>query len=194
VSTIMTSATAESLKEETSTIADRVFGQVRQAIVEGEIPAGSKISEPALAARYGISRGPLREAMRRLESTNLVERRPNLGARVITLSNDELLEIYVIREALEGMAARIAAERMSDAAIADLKGLLEQSQARGRARRLADLFPGGRRSRLPLPHRPGQRQPAPHRHPLQRPLSPGTHVSLPVRDEERPGRGCAQGA
>jgi DNA-binding GntR family transcriptional regulator len=121
----MTSATAESLDEETSTIADRVFGQVRQAIVEGEIPAGSKISEPALAARYGISRGPLREAMRRLESTNLVERRPNLGARVITLSNDELLEIYVIREALEGMAARIAAERMSDAAITDLKGLLE---------------------------------------------------------------------
>ncbi|WP_296695396.1 GntR family transcriptional regulator [Thiocapsa sp. UBA6158] len=122
----MASATAESLDEETSTIADRVFGQVRQAIVEGEIPAGSKLSEPALAARYGISRGPLREAMRRLESTNLVERRPNLGARVITLSNDELLEIYVIREALEGMAARIAAQRMSDAAIADLKGLLEQ--------------------------------------------------------------------
>lgn len=122
----MTATTAEPLDEETSTIADRIFGQVRQAIVEGEIPAGSKISEPALAARYGISRGPLREAMRRLESTNLVERRPNLGARVITLSNDELLEIYVIREALEGMAARIAAERMSDAAIADLKDLLER--------------------------------------------------------------------
>jgi DNA-binding GntR family transcriptional regulator len=117
-------ATAESVKDEISTIADRVFGQVRQAIVQGEIPPGSKISEPALAARYGISRGPLREAMRRLESTNLVERRPNLGARVITLSNDQLLEIYVIREALEGMAARLAAERMSDAAIAELKALL----------------------------------------------------------------------
>jgi DNA-binding GntR family transcriptional regulator len=117
-------ATAESLKEEIATIADRVYDQVRQAIVRGEIPPGSKISEPALAARYGISRGPLREAMRRLESTNLVERRPNLGARVITLSNDQLLEIYVIREALEGMAARIAAERMSEAAIAELKALL----------------------------------------------------------------------
>jgi DNA-binding GntR family transcriptional regulator len=57
-------------------------------------------------------------------ATNLVERRPNLGARVITLSNDQLLEIYVIREALEGMAARIAAERMSEAAIAELKALL----------------------------------------------------------------------
>jgi DNA-binding GntR family transcriptional regulator len=118
------SAAAESLKDESSTIADRIFDRVRQAIVQGEIPPGSKISEPALAARYGISRGPLREAMRRLESTNLVERRPNLGARVITLSNDELLEIYVIREALEGMAARLAAERMSEEAIEDLKALL----------------------------------------------------------------------
>ena len=119
-------AIAETHTEETSTIADRVFGQLRQAIVEGEIPPGSKISEPEMASRLGISRGPLREAMRRLESTNLVERRPNLGARVITLSNDQLIEIYLIREALEGMAARLAAERMSDAGIADLKALLEQ--------------------------------------------------------------------
>lgn len=114
------------LPTETSTIADRIFDQVRQEIVTGEIPAGSKISEPVLAARYGISRGSLREAMRRLEATNLVERRPNLGARVITLSNEQLLEIYVIREALEGMAARLAAERMPDPAIAELKALLTQ--------------------------------------------------------------------
>lgn len=118
-------ATAEALPEETSTIADRVFGQLRLAIVEGAIPAGSKISEPEMAARYGISRGPLREAMRRLESTNLVERRPNLGARVITLSSAQLIEIYLVREALEGMAARLAAERMSDTAVAHLKELMQ---------------------------------------------------------------------
>ncbi|MBK1645556.1 GntR family transcriptional regulator [Thiocapsa imhoffii] len=122
-------AVAESLKPATLTIADRVFDQVRQAIVQGEIPPGSKISEPVLAARYGISRGPLREALRRLESTNLVERRPNLGARVISLSNDQLLEIYVIREALEGMAARLAAERMTEDAIADLQRLLSQHRS-----------------------------------------------------------------
>ncbi|WP_295433611.1 GntR family transcriptional regulator [uncultured Thiodictyon sp.] len=122
-------AIAEPLPEEASTIADRVFGQLRQAIVEGEFAPGSKISEPELAARLGISRGPLREAMRRLESTNLVERRPNLGARVITLSSEQLLEIYLIREALEGLAARLAAERMSAAGIADLKGLLAQHRA-----------------------------------------------------------------
>ncbi|MBK1722395.1 GntR family transcriptional regulator [Thiocystis violacea] len=118
------SITAEALPEVTATIADRIFDQLRQAIVEGEIPPGSKISEPVLAARYGISRGPLREAMRRLESSSLVERKPNVGARVITLTSEQLLEIYVIREALEGMAARLAAEHMSDAAIADLKRLL----------------------------------------------------------------------
>ena len=122
-------AIAEPLPEESSTIADRVIGQLRQAIVEGEFAPGSKISEPELAARLGISRGPLREAMRRLESTNLVERRPNLGARVITLSSEQLLEIYLIREALEGLAARLAAERMSAAGIADLKGLLAQHRA-----------------------------------------------------------------
>lgn len=109
---------------ESSTIADRIFDQVRQAIIVGEIPAGSKISEPVLAARYGISRGPLREAMRRLESSKLVERRPNLGARVIRLSGAQLLEIYLVREALEGMAARIAAERMSDESVAELQALL----------------------------------------------------------------------
>lgn len=120
---------AEELSEVTATIADRVFDQLRQAIVEGEIPPGSKISEPVLAARYGISRGPLREAMRRLESSSLVDRKPNVGARVTQLTSAQLLEIYVIREALEGMAARLAAEQMSDAAIADLKALLEQHRS-----------------------------------------------------------------
>ena len=112
------------LPEESSTIADRVFDELRAAIVEGAIPAGSKISEPEMAGRYGISRGPLREAMRRLESANLVERRPNIGARVITLTSEQLLEIYLIREALEGLAARLAAERMSEAAVQELKALL----------------------------------------------------------------------
>jgi DNA-binding GntR family transcriptional regulator len=109
-----------------STVADRVFDQLRRAIIAGEIPAGSKLSEPVLAERFAVSRGPLREAIGRLESTNLVERRPNVGARVVTLSSAGLLEIYQVREALEGMAARLAAERMPDEAIQDLKDLMDQ--------------------------------------------------------------------
>ncbi len=120
------SVPVKDLPEAAATIADRVFDRLRQAIVEGEIPPGSKISEPALATGYGVSRGPLREAIRRLEATNLVERKPNQGARVIRLSSDQLSEIYLIREALEGMAARLAAEGMSDLAISDLRNLLAQ--------------------------------------------------------------------
>jgi DNA-binding GntR family transcriptional regulator len=108
------------------TIPERIFSLLREAIVEGAIPAGSKISEPELARAYGISRGPLREAIGRLEACGLVVRRPNLGARVVTLSNARLIEIFHVREALEGMAARLAAQHMSDTEIAELRGLLSQ--------------------------------------------------------------------
>lgn len=108
------------------TLADQVFERLRQAIVEGEIPAGSKISEPELSRVYGLSRATLREALGRLEACSLVERKANVGARVVTLSYRELIEIYHIREALEGMAARQAASAMSDAAIAELRALLDE--------------------------------------------------------------------
>jgi len=114
------------MPDDVVTIADQLFAEIRQEIVEGRMPQGSKISEPELARRYGISREPLREAMRRLESANLVSRRANVGARVITLSSEQLLEIYHVREALEGMAARLSAERMPDAEVAELQVLLEE--------------------------------------------------------------------
>ena len=132
--------------ETVTTIADQVFAEIRKAIVEGEIPQGSKISEPELARRFGISRGPLREAMGRLESSNLVQRRANVGARVITLSYEQLLEIFHVREALEGMAARLAARHMSDDEIAGLRALLmehrqqvEQDDAQAYLQREGDL-------------------------------------------------------
>ena len=108
------------------TIADKVFKRLLNAIVEGDIIAGSKISEPTLAKEYGISRGPLREALGRLEACHLIERSPNVGARVLTLSRQHLLEIYDLREVLEGLAARQAASNMSAAEISDLQALLEQ--------------------------------------------------------------------
>ncbi|MCZ6525704.1 MAG: GntR family transcriptional regulator, partial [Gammaproteobacteria bacterium] len=107
----------------TLTIADKVFKKLQQAIVEGEIPTGSKISEPALAKELGISRGPLREALSRLEVCNLIERKPNVGGRVITLSLEHLLEIYHIRESLEGLAAKLAAKNMTDKEIGELDSL-----------------------------------------------------------------------
>ncbi|HEY5719944.1 MAG TPA: GntR family transcriptional regulator [Gammaproteobacteria bacterium] len=111
-------------EERAVTIADKVFAQIQRAIVEGAIPPGSKISEPELARTYGISRGPLREAIGRLEACSLVVRKANVGARVVTLSSQQLLEIYHVREALEGMAARLAATAMSAEEIEDLQELL----------------------------------------------------------------------
>jgi DNA-binding GntR family transcriptional regulator len=82
------------------------------------------IADRIFARAYGISRGPLREAIGRLEACSLVVRKPNVGARVVSLSAEQLLEIYHVREALEGMAARLAATAMNDAEIADLAALL----------------------------------------------------------------------
>ncbi|RLA35756.1 MAG: GntR family transcriptional regulator, partial [Gammaproteobacteria bacterium] len=105
------------------TISDRIFARIQKEIVEGVLKPGSKISEPELARAYGISRGPLREAIGRLEACHLVVRKANIGARVVSLSAEQLLEIYHVREALEGMAARLAATQMTDAEIADLTAL-----------------------------------------------------------------------
>ncbi len=69
-----------------STLADTVFGQIRTAIVKGELAPGSKVNEPQLSKQYGISRGPLREAIRRLEGCKLVEITPNVGAKVVSLN------------------------------------------------------------------------------------------------------------
>ncbi len=109
----------------TASLSDRIFEQLQTAIVKGEITAGSKISEPELAKSYGISRGTLREALSRLEERYLVVRSPNHGARVATLSYDELIDIYQVREALGGMACGLAAHNMTDEEIADLKRLLD---------------------------------------------------------------------
>src|SRR5690606_30250495 len=94
---------------EADTLSDHVFRKIQAAIVKGEIAPGSKMSEPELARTYGISRGPLREAIHRLEGQRLLVRVPHVGARVVSLSQQELCELYQIRESLEGMACRLAA-------------------------------------------------------------------------------------
>jgi DNA-binding GntR family transcriptional regulator len=107
------------------TTADKVFEQIQHAIVEGEIPSGSKISEPELAKRYQISRSTLREALNRLEKCHLIERKANVGSRVVNCSIEGLLELYITREALEGMACRQAAINMSDEEISHMQNMLK---------------------------------------------------------------------
>ncbi len=107
------------------TQADEVSGMLIDEITSGALLQGCRVPEAELTRRYGVGRGPLREAIVRLESMGLVIRTPNAGARVVTLSENELAEIFAIREALEGMAARLAAEHMTDHELAELEQLLE---------------------------------------------------------------------
>ena len=108
------------------TAADRVLLEIQRAIVEGDIAPGSKISEPELARRFDLSRAPLREALARLERCHLIERIPNAGARVVRLSTNGLLALYQLRENLEGLACKLAAEHMTDAEITEVRQLLDQ--------------------------------------------------------------------
>ncbi len=103
--------------------------QLIEAIVNGKYSAGSKISETELATTFKVSRGPLREAIMKVQSLGLVEKVPHVGARVVKLTQTKLTEIYAVREALEGMAANLACQHITDQEIQTLSELLEQHKA-----------------------------------------------------------------
>jgi DNA-binding GntR family transcriptional regulator len=115
----------------TETHGDRIFVALEDDIISGKLAMGSKLGEEALAARFHVSRGPLREALRRLEGRGLVVRTARAGVRVVTLSRKALLELYDMRELLEGLAARLAARNMSEDGIAGLAALLEADRHGG---------------------------------------------------------------
>ncbi|EGR0417334.1 GntR family transcriptional regulator [Vibrio cholerae] len=110
--------------EKESTKSENLTEYLIEAIVEGQLAPGSKISEPELAKQFQVSRGPLREALMRVEGLGLIERIPHIGARVIQLSPIKLVELYAVREALEGMAARLAARNITEIELAGLESLL----------------------------------------------------------------------
>lgn len=111
------------------TLSDQAYSIIETAIIRGELPAGTRLSEPALAARFGLSRSSLREAFIRLEGKKLLSRTPRLGVRVVSLSITQLREIYELREALEGLSCRLATDHMSDEEVSLLDRLLEQHVA-----------------------------------------------------------------
>jgi len=110
------------------TRADEAFERLQDAIVSGELPAGERIGEMALCERFNLTRGPLREALRRLESRGLVEKKPHVGITVVRVSSEQLLELYRIREVMEGLAAREAAENMTDDEIRAIRSLLDDHE------------------------------------------------------------------
>ena len=102
------------------TLSNEITSTLRDAIIAGEIVQGDKLSETKLAKEMDVSRGPLREAIRRLEGMNLIQLIPQQGARVVTLNMALVLQIYETREALESKAAALAAVNMSSQEIDQL--------------------------------------------------------------------------
>jgi DNA-binding GntR family transcriptional regulator len=109
-----------------------------KAIESGELPSGSRLRENDLAARFGISRTPIREALRRLETQGLVTHVPRQGAIVCQLTYSEIGQLYYMREVLEGTAARLATMHATDVEVAVLREMIEADHSiTGNPRRLA---------------------------------------------------------
>jgi len=92
---------------------DDTVARLEELIMRGELAPGARLPEQQLADALGVSRGPLREAIRTLEGRRLVERTPHAGVRVVELSLEDIEQLLAMREALEGMACRQAAEHMT---------------------------------------------------------------------------------
>lgn len=118
------------------TLADQAYALIADAIVRGELTPDARIAEAALAKQFNISRGPLREALRRLEGRGLVVVRPNAGARVVSLSARDVKELYEIRESLEALACQLATQRITEQELDALDALLlehDRNPSAGRA-------------------------------------------------------------
>ncbi|MFL9924446.1 GntR family transcriptional regulator [Herbaspirillum lusitanum] len=109
-------------------MADQIYRRLRTAILSGEIPARTRLVELDVAARLQVSRTPVREAISRLVSDLLVTPMTYGGVEVVDTA-EEQGDIFAIREALEGSAARLAAERITEAELQALDQVLEESMA-----------------------------------------------------------------
>lgn len=119
---------AKNIKEKHPTLREKILENIRDAIISGSMKPGSKVSEPELAERFGISRTPIREAFRQLESEGYLTVIPRKGAVVTTFSQKEVEEFYAIKSILEGYAARRACTKLTDREIARLETINDKLQ------------------------------------------------------------------
>ncbi len=111
------------------TLREKIVETVRSAIVNGQIPAGTRVAEPELAYRFGISRTPIREAFRQLESEGFITVIPRKGAVVASLSAKDISDFYDLKTVLEGYAARCAARTLTEKEIVKMETVNRQMEA-----------------------------------------------------------------
>ncbi len=114
-----------SFVSDSNSLRAQVFSEIEKAILNGVLKPGESLIECKLSSELGVSRTPVREALRQLELEGLVKTVPNKGAIVIGISESDIEDIYSIRKVVEALAARWAAEKISDADIEKLSNVVE---------------------------------------------------------------------
>ncbi len=112
-------------KKENKSLTSIIFDRIREDILNDQYVTGSKIVEAKLADELGVSRTPVREALKQLELDGLVENIPNRGVVVKGISKQDISDIYTIRQAIEGIAATWCIERITESELAELKGIFD---------------------------------------------------------------------
>ena len=110
------------------TLRERIADEIRDSIIKGDLRPGERISEPELAVRFGISRTPVREALRQLDSEGFLTVTPRKGARVTQLTERDVNEYYDLKSLLEGFAASTAALKISEEDLERMDALNERME------------------------------------------------------------------
>lgn len=118
---------------------DVVFNTLRQAILRGELKPGERLMEIQLANKLGVSRTPIREAIRKLELEGLVLMIPRKGAEVADITEKSLRDVLEVREALEELAVRLACDKIKEEEIEELKKRRRNLKRHWTVRMLRDL-------------------------------------------------------
>ena len=113
---------------QTSSLTSVVQSELERMILSGELAPGAKLTEMALAARLGVSRGPLREAFRMLEEAGLVRTEKNRGVFVRDIPINEAVEIFDLRAAMDELVGRRLAEHITPAQLKEIRGLVDQME------------------------------------------------------------------
>lgn len=122
-------------------LAGVVQREIERLILSGELPAGTRLNENALANRLSVSRGPVREACRALAALGFVEIVPNRGVFIKRLGRDDAIEVYDLRAGLTGLASSLLATALTDFHIERLDGLLAEMDAAAAEADFAKFYP-----------------------------------------------------
>jgi DNA-binding GntR family transcriptional regulator len=112
------------------TLADDVTMQIRQAILEGRLVPGEHLREEILADMLSVSRGPVREALTRLEQETLVIREPNRGVFVCKLNREDIDEVYILRLTLEKLAVKLAVQNPVEDALLEMQRIVNEMRTK----------------------------------------------------------------